>query len=48
MINTTAFLLFQRSTPKQTFNCYAAGAGASASAVAAVAICLQVLTNPFM
>jgi hypothetical protein len=51
MINTTtAFLLFQWSTPKETFNCYAAAAAAaaSASAVVAVAICLQVLTDPFM
>jgi hypothetical protein len=49
MINTTAFLLLQWSSPKETFNCYAAAAAsASASAVAAVAICLQVLTDPFM
>jgi hypothetical protein len=51
MINTTVFLLLQWSTPKETFNCYAAvaaaAASASASAVAAVAICLQVLTDPF-
>jgi hypothetical protein len=50
MINTTAFLLLQWSSPKETFNCYAAAAAAaaSASAVVAVAICLQVLTDPFM
>ncbi len=45
MINTTAFLLFQWSTPKETFTCFAAAA--SASAVAAVAICFAGSDRPF-